>query len=786
MTELSPREARRLLRREILRRCWLPLLMVGIFIAVGLTLFAKGFTALTITVEGFTNVEPSDGTLRLVLIFSALSLSLALMRGEHSGLRPLLRRLPVAPTAAFRVRLELALACGLVVLAMAFLVEYFVAPNMLRPSFPSRLNPIESRTLNNLPGIPLLRFDIDGQVRRGLSSDVSLAAMQARGLRGYGGVFFLAQDHRKTLPKPGDLITRFEAAAWSTLSESEKQQLLRLGAPEGAKVTVTLERFISEQEYTSHPWRRDGLLRDRRWHASDRVIGFLGLLVVALSLSSLAMNLTEMFAMLCFAGFIPVYAFPGLLNGKPFVLMTDLDRSQLLGEQPTLPALPVFHHSLEHWLWPGMVCLISLAVYVLSRRAVEQTMEGKQVFARGGFLAKALGRLSPAVRCGVYGGLLSPFIVFLMADLNASVFAQSMVAGFLAFGVSFALIHLLNHWAVTFFRFVSAMIMMVSVLVLFRVSWLVPEPRASAFSWESALIMVLFAGTLLPIFWARREALLSRLPVCPMTIANRRLGWMLLGFVSLSLLPMVHELLLGRPQNVERSSFGGKRFCADDELLLESFGAVPLLQLRSEQDLDAFARDFMWKHPSKQPFLPRGSYFRFYFQILADRGRVRLQIGETLPQRHHPLKVVDLLTSREEVEAFLANAAPDQLGPVPGNPWLARSLIILVSGLLVLCLALLVRWPMLAGIVAMLIGGGSYVGLRPLTWSFYGGQMNPGPIWSMVMMLALVVLAALAHTVIRRRLTVGGPLDLRRWLSRHWRQLWSATDARRRDAAQNV
>lgn len=668
MTELSPREARRILRREILRRSRWPLAVVALLIAAGLTFFAMGFPVLTMTIQGAPEAPPVDNTLRLVLIISALALSLALMRGEHRGLRPLLSRLPVAPTATLRVRLELGLACGVVVLAMAFMIEYLASPVMLRPSFPGRLNPVERQALEYLPGVPLLRFAVDGQVHRGLTSASSLLAMRQGGLQAYGERHLWPHLRGGALPRPGDVIVRLDAATWSTLDDHQKERLLRRGIPEGAVVEVALERYVPREEYTSQPWRRDGLLRDRRWHAADRAFGFLVLLVASLSVAALATNLAQTLAMLYFVALFPVMLFPGLLNGKPSVLVTDLDRGQVLTEVPTLPTLPLLHQPWEYWIWPGLLCLVSVLICTVSARTIQHG------FQKSSFISlervtpiRPLRAPRPVERLWLYVALFSPAIVFLLIDGDFEVFTRNStslsIGVILLFGLSFVLKERLRKVA-------RALEVLACILLL--IGLVFPSSQNIYWTpfgaWLLSLLVICFGAIYPPIVWARREALLSRLPVEHMTLANRRIGSMLLAFIAVALLPVALEVMT-----------------------------------------------------------------------------------------------------------------------VPGNRWPAKSLFMVFAGLLCLCLVLVISSPRMAGIVPPLV----FLFLsRPIIDGPLASHATtmPGPVWWISMTLATLFLAAAAHTLIRRRLAIGGSLlpVLRRWLERRWQKLWDATDARRHGVARNV
>lgn len=482
----SRARSRAMLRAEIWRhaKAWLAL-VVG-FVALTGYGIATGFTGLAI--DRYDDVGTLDAVIRWGLGFVAFSLALIVNGRSTASFRSLSRRLPVDPVLALQAQLQIALTLGAVAFATLTLIEILAQPPMLHPSIESRLNPAETATLERLPGVPLLRFTVDGNVSHALASELSLAAMQTPGSIAAWGVTS-RWPHYQGVPgvSPGDLITSLEPADWLDMPAYVRSEMRRLGVPEGATVEVALERYVPREEYLAEPWRRDGLHRERRWHALDRAVAFFGIvcfLVCALrpEHSSLLLNMAAPFAL----SLLHLNDF-GQLVGRRQLLFSDMGT----GRRPRMPSLDAQQTWFESLLWPALVVVLCGLVYRFVSREL-RTSTGEPYGKGMTFLAHLKVRWRAGLR------------------------------------------HRLE-------------LVVVPCLLLAYVASLIPSAalnpsHSTSMVWSFAMVATAPLVLALVFRWERRDALLSRLPVDPSAIALRRLATALGSLAALALVPHLVEL----------------------------------------------------------------------------------------------------------------------------------------------------------------------------------------------------------------------------------------------------
>ncbi|MEM8934728.1 MAG: hypothetical protein AAGE94_26265, partial [Acidobacteriota bacterium] len=329
----------RLLVAAVWRRARWPLVAVAAVVVSGLAAIVADlplFVAAT-----WQDETVHDTTLHVMLLFAALSLVAALHRGDPA-LRRWLRRLPIDPARLLVVRVAFAVAAALLLLTVVFLVEWLVTPTLFQPSFAERLNPIEIDTFERLPGVPLVRWQIDGKTREGLLSARSLAALRAGGPHDVGHIGRWQADEA-ALPRaePGDLLSRWTTSDWERLHRWFADRLRAADIATGSAIEATLVRYVPEAEYRAEPWRRDGLLRAPGVTALHRVIGFLALVVGLVAITHLvSIPSTRLGRRVGIVTLVAVTAIPTVAGGwLRWLRATDVE-SGLSGWWVTLPTLP--------------------------------------------------------------------------------------------------------------------------------------------------------------------------------------------------------------------------------------------------------------------------------------------------------------------------------------------------------------------------------------------------------------------------------------------------------------
>ncbi len=488
----SALQARRVLRNAILRSSRRHLTVVAAFAVIAVLIFANG--RLTLGIETYDGVHTQDGTLRWSLGFIAFGLALALAGRRSTTFTRLVQRLPVDPVAVLQAQLQVGLSLGVIVFCMFMLSELLARPAMMHPSFSGRLNPAEEATLSRLPGVPLLRFTIDGVVTRGLVSELSLAAMRTPdgdgNVTNYGSKSRWPHFVDTPLLQPGATVATLEPRDWASLDRFPALQLRLLGIPSPADVEITLERYVPRDEYLAQPWRRDGLHRERSWHGLDRAVGFFGLLTFMICAlrtdhNSLLLGLVApaSLSLLFFSDY-------GRLIGRRQLMFSDLDHVK----QPSLPTLEAQQTIGQNLLWPIFMISVCIVVYVFIAQQMRRS--GGEPFGQGRPFAQ---QIRPRWRSGLRHRLE---LLALPAVLLAYVKWMLGLAGY-----NMAL--------------------------------------ASSLVWSFALVGTAPLALVMVFRWERRDALLSRLPVDPATVASQRLIATVLGFAVLSQVPHVFDLLTG-------------------------------------------------------------------------------------------------------------------------------------------------------------------------------------------------------------------------------------------------
>ena len=520
---LTPSAARAVLRKELWRRArWWSLVQLGLLVAVTVTVAVRS-DALVFGEDA----RAIDIFLQFCQAFVVLAMSpLSMIYSRR--LRPLVGRLPVDPAVPLQAMLQIVLGWGGMAFAAMLLVEYVSHPPMMQPSFGGRLNPVETTTLNRLPGIPLLRFVVDDRVSYGLSSEPSLAAMLARETPGtridkYGTI----SSRREPLapaPLPGELIADLDQDDWH-ISEAISSRLQEIGLEPGSAVRITLERYVPEEEYRNQPWRRDGLHRDRRWPLLERVVGFVGLAISLTCLLSLLPSTVSAAILWPLSLFI---LFQGQFTG--WSLRSLVTRSDLTnGFEPQMPNLGVYTTLFEGLSWPLFVLVSSAGIYRLTLRWLRSASDNNLATASLGVLG--------SLRSAWYGGLLRRLDLIALVVGGAIFFTA--IGSVLGIGIKPS-------------RFT------VQILTL---------PAMTLWIWY------------LTLRWDRRDPLLSRLPVRSTAIASKRLVWTHLQIAALALLPLAIEQAM---PSIASSGSGilGSRTPSDPWLvsvMLFSFGSLSLL-----------------------------------------------------------------------------------------------------------------------------------------------------------------------------------------------------------------
>lgn len=481
--------ARQSLRREVWRRSrayLLPTLLFAGLIAASMALGVFPFST-----TRYDGVQTLDGTFRFGLFIIAFAIGLTVTR-TASGLGPLLRRLPAAPVALLKAQLQIATALGAVVFTGFLLTEYGAAPAMMHPSFPERLNPAEVETLRRLPGVPLLQFTVDGKKTSGLTSELSVAAMRTShaGRSSVGTVWHYGETHRwphfpNDPPEPGDVLAVLAPDDWSSLQNFQRSMLHRLGIPTNAAVKIELERYVARDEYRSQPWRRDGLGRERQWHAFDRAAGFLGLLF----LLTCAMSAPRQSIGAAMAPPMAIFALQwsmfGRLPFRPWLLSSDL-----AGDQPRIPTFGTQQTLLGNLIFPAAVVIACAAAYALRVWQVRSAPLAHQ---------RKNERFVASVKRQWHSGSLAR--VKLIATML-----------FLAGCLGYAGLEILPNA-----RDLRIMI------------------------WLFAAVGAIATVASMTRRWARLDALLGRLPMASSRVVRQRLFLACLGIVGISLVPLAIE-----------------------------------------------------------------------------------------------------------------------------------------------------------------------------------------------------------------------------------------------------
>ncbi|MEM8932436.1 MAG: hypothetical protein AAGE94_14740, partial [Acidobacteriota bacterium] len=299
--------------------------------------------------------------------------------------------------------------------------------------------------------------------------------------------------------------------------------------------------------------------------------------------------------------------------------------------------------------------------------------------------------------------------------------------------------------------------------------------------------LISFAGlgataAILVIRWSRNDALLSRLPVDPRHRAIRRLAifgvWCIVFAV---LLPAALGELPSLRPTAQLSPAGGDGFTREDAFYLDRFGAVPVLVPASESSgrgdelgvpttgprcvlyrhhVYHRVSSAAWEAPT-DGFLPRGPTFLYGTgRLLA--GESELAVDMTLDAALCRLRVARLLTSRDEVEDFLAASDADAIGPVPGRQGWASAVEIAACGVLVLAVATFCRsrfliWALTPTTVWI------YMVANRWAWFEWIGLTNGIPPWWGTLAGTTIVLLVLflAYVRLRRRIETGFVLPYR-------------------------
>ncbi len=486
---LESSAARRAMRREVWLRSRSFLFQILAF--VGLVAVGMAWDWFPLSTTRYDDTRTLDGTLRLSLFIVAFVLALAVTRTTQ-GLESLVRRLPASPVALLQAQLQLAAAVGAMAFAGLLLTEYWTEPPIMHPSFWERLNPAEAETLDRLPGIPLLRFTVGDETHHGLASELSVAAMRA-GRTGRTGVGDLSNyGYRRRWshfpddpPEPGSVLVSLAPADWSSMQPFQRYALDELGVPAGASVTVELERYVPRKEYQSQTWRRDGLGRERQWHALDRAVAFFGLLFLltcAMSgpRASYVAALAPPFALV-----LSQWALFGNLPFRSWLLSSDL-----AGDRPRLPTLAPEQATSENLLFPAIVLVACVAAYGVKTAHL---------------------RSAP----GAHQQEDERFVAYVRRHWRSGWAARvKLIAGALLF---------------------VAMIGSVS----FHLAPNGPATRAVLWMVAAVTAIVVVAG--LTRRWSRRDALLGRLPVRSRRLVNRRFALVWLGIVATALVPLAVE-----------------------------------------------------------------------------------------------------------------------------------------------------------------------------------------------------------------------------------------------------
>ncbi len=509
---LEPRAARGILRREIWRRSRGYLILVALLAGLGATALARGF-AFGVAVE-YDGLRAVDETFAWALVYLAFALALAL-RNREPALRSLLRHSPVDPAVRLRARLELGLAFGVLILGALLLSEYHTRPVLMHPSFTGRLNPAEAETLKRLPGVPLLRFTVDGRTTRGLTTELSLAALRSGGVGGYGATWRWSRHSLQPLPEPGEVLATLGREEWPQLDDLEKWGLGQLGIPAASTVEIVLERYVPEAEYLAQPWRRDGLFRERRWHHLDRAIGFLGLIVVFSCLLSAGERPGNpwqgVFLCMMIVQVVTFHFFGGL---EQRLLFSDLRRAGFT-MKPSIPMLGTYQTVAENLIWPLLVVSVCTAVYLFAARRIRR-------FDRGG--TPRVETSGDAFQQRWRGSMLGSKLAPQPFELSAWRFR--------ALGVG------------------AAVMVTVTVLAFYGSrldSGFLPWSRArevGILTWVMAAYGAFVAASWMSTDWQRQVPLLRRLPAPPGEVVRQRLIRALRWLALFALVPLAVDSAL--------------------------------------------------------------------------------------------------------------------------------------------------------------------------------------------------------------------------------------------------